>query len=160
MAPGFVPPHLSLEFLAKAGMFHHQLPNLAGKRFNNLEKCYSITFWTSYNGHFNANADPKNKTKKNWWFFSVSTRLNMSYDTCTDCIWAHETTYQIRPKKTLRFFLYWTQTRSGFRYNFGFHQSNIYSHFTDLFIAAEFIRGIYQRLDKYLTGIYNHFQIK
>lgn len=33
MAPGFVPPHLSLEFLAKAGMFHPQLPNLAGKLF-------------------------------------------------------------------------------------------------------------------------------
>lgn len=31
MNPGFVPPHLSLEFLAKAGMFHPHLPNLAGK---------------------------------------------------------------------------------------------------------------------------------
>lgn len=31
MPPGFVSPHLSLEFLAKAGMFHPQLPNLAGK---------------------------------------------------------------------------------------------------------------------------------
>lgn len=30
MSHGFVPPHLSLEFLAKAGMFHPQLPNLAG----------------------------------------------------------------------------------------------------------------------------------
>ncbi|XP_031618273.1 brain-specific homeobox protein [Contarinia nasturtii] len=30
MNPGFVPPHLSLEFLAKAGMFHPHLPNLAG----------------------------------------------------------------------------------------------------------------------------------
>lgn len=34
MTPGFVPPHLSLEFLAKAGMFHPQLPNLAGKTQN------------------------------------------------------------------------------------------------------------------------------
>lgn len=33
MNPGFVPPHLSLEFLAKAGMFHPHLPNLAGKIF-------------------------------------------------------------------------------------------------------------------------------
>lgn len=32
--PGFVPPHLSLEFLAKAGMFHPHLPNLAGKFFH------------------------------------------------------------------------------------------------------------------------------
>lgn len=31
MGPGFVSPHISLEFLAKAGMFHPQLPNLAGK---------------------------------------------------------------------------------------------------------------------------------
>ncbi|XP_037039552.1 transcription factor LBX1 [Bradysia coprophila] len=30
MSHGFVPPHLSLEILAKAGMFHPQLPNLAG----------------------------------------------------------------------------------------------------------------------------------
>ncbi|XP_055325102.1 brain-specific homeobox protein isoform X2 [Sitodiplosis mosellana] len=30
MNHGFVPPHLSLEFLAKAGMFHPHLPNLAG----------------------------------------------------------------------------------------------------------------------------------
>lgn len=34
MNPGFVPPHLSLEFLAKAGMFHPHLPNLAGKFFH------------------------------------------------------------------------------------------------------------------------------
>lgn len=33
MAPSFVPPHLSLEFLAKAGMFHPQLSNLGGKAF-------------------------------------------------------------------------------------------------------------------------------
>lgn len=35
MTHGFVPPHLSLEILAKAGMFHPQLPNLAGKTQTN-----------------------------------------------------------------------------------------------------------------------------
>lgn len=30
-----MPPHLSLEFLAKAGMFHPQLPNLAGEHLVN-----------------------------------------------------------------------------------------------------------------------------
>lgn len=38
MPPGFVSPHLSLEFLAKAGMFHPQLPNLAGKPENAIRE--------------------------------------------------------------------------------------------------------------------------
>lgn len=42
MSAGFVPPHLSLEFLAKAGMFHPHLPNLAGKYFRSLSELFLI----------------------------------------------------------------------------------------------------------------------
>lgn len=42
MGHGFVPPHLSLEFLAKAGMFHPQLPNLAGKFVLCIIRCFFL----------------------------------------------------------------------------------------------------------------------
>lgn len=52
MSPGFVPPHLSLEFLAKAGMFHPHLPNLAGKFFQK-ESFFFRNFSRKENYQFN-----------------------------------------------------------------------------------------------------------
>lgn len=52
MNPGFVPPHLSLEFLAKAGMFHPHLPNLAGKFFH--QPFIVITWWRAFTSKFNT----------------------------------------------------------------------------------------------------------
>lgn len=87
----------------------------------------------------------------------MSFGLNMSYDICIGCIWALETAFSSeKHDKMCCYSISNPPPPNKKRISLQFkHQSNIYFHFTDLFITM----GIYQRLDKYLTGIYNHFQI-